>query len=126
MGDPRMIPTDGKPRDASLPQWNGTSVGHWEGATFVIETTGFDPNTAWRNATERLRVTERLTRIDADTVEYAFTVSDPETWEQPWGGVYPLTDLKGILFEYACTEGNYGMANILSGQRAAERDAAKK
>jgi hypothetical protein len=124
MGDPRMIPTDGKPRDASLPQWNGTSVGHWEGATFVIETSGFNPSTAWRNASEHMRVTERLTRIDEDTVEYAFTVSDPETWAEPWGGVYPLTDLHGILFEYACTEGNYGMANILSGERAAERKAA--
>jgi hypothetical protein len=126
MGDPRIIPTDGKPRDSSLPQWNGTSVGHWEGATFVIETAGFNPTTAWRNATEHMRVTERLTRVDEDTVEYAFTVSDPETWAEPWGGVYPLTSLDGVLFEYACTEGNYGMANILSGQRAAEREAAKK
>jgi hypothetical protein len=125
MGDPRIVPTDGKPRDSSLPQWNGTSVGHWEGATFVIETSGFNPSTAWRNASEHMRVTERLTRVDEDTVEYAFTVSDPETWAEPWGGVYPLTDLKGVLFEYACTEGNYGMANILSGQRAAEREAAK-
>jgi hypothetical protein len=126
MGDPRIVPTDGKVRDSALPQWNGTSVGHWEGATFVIETAGFTPTTAWRNASEHMRVTERLTRVDEDTVEYAFTVSDPETWEQPWGGVYPLTSLNGVLFEYACTEGNYGMANILSGQRAAEREAAKK
>ncbi len=126
MGDPRIIPTDGKPRDSSLPQWNGTSVGHWEGATFVIETAGFNPSTAWRNASERMRVTERLTRVDEDTVEYAFMVSDPDTWAEPWGGVYPLTDLKGVLFEYACTEGNYGMANILSGQRAADLEAAKK
>jgi hypothetical protein len=69
-------------------------------------------------------VTERLTRVDHDTVEYAFTVEDAETWAEPWGGVYPLTDLGGVLFEYACTEGNYGMANILSGERAAEREAA--
>jgi len=126
MGDPRIVPTDGKPRSADLPQWNGTSVGHWEGATFVIETSGFNPLTAWRNASEHLRVTERLTRISEDTVEYAFTVADPETWAEAWGGVYPLTNLKGVLFEYACTEGNYGMANILSGERAAEREAAKK
>jgi hypothetical protein len=127
MGDPRIIPTDGRalPSDA-LPQWNGTSVGRWEGATLVVETAGFTANTAWRNASEKLHVTERLTRLDADTVEYAFTVVDPDTWAEPWGGVYPLTNLNGILYEYACTEGNYGMANILSGQRVAEKEAAGK
>ncbi len=73
-----------------------------------------------------MRVTERITRIDEDTLEYSFTVVDPDTWGEPWGGVYPLTGLNGLLFEYACTEGNYGMASILSGQRVAEREAAKK
>lgn len=125
MGDPRMIRTDGsKPAGEQLPQWNGNSFGRWEGATFVIETSGFHPNAAWRNASEHMRVTERLTRIDDDTVEYAFTVEDPNTWAEPWSGVYPLTDLDGLLFEYACTEGNYGMANILSGERVAEQEAA--
>lgn len=126
MGDPRIIPTDGRaaPQDG-LPQWNGTSVGRWEGATLVIETRGFHPNAAWRNASENMHVTEWLTRQDADTVEYRFQVEDPATWAEPWGGVYPLTTLGGLLFEYACTEGNYGMANILSGQRAAEREAAQ-
>jgi hypothetical protein len=127
MGDPRMIPTDGRALPAKLlPQWNGTSVGRWDGETFVIETAGFHPDTAWRNSTEKLRVTERITRIDEDTLEYAFTVADPETWAEPWGGVYPLTALDGLLYEYACTEGNYGMANILSGARTAERAAAKQ
>jgi hypothetical protein len=127
MGDPRIIPTDGrKLPDKLLPQWNGTSVGRWEGETFVIETAGFHPDSAWRNATENLRVTERITRVDEDTLEYAFTVADPDTWAEPWGGVYPLTALDGLLYEYACTEGNYGMANILSGARTAEREAAKQ
>jgi hypothetical protein len=125
MGDPRIVPTDGRELPENLvPQWNGTSVGRWEGDTLVIETAGFHPATAWRNSSENLRVTERFTRVDHDTVEYAFTVEDPETWAEPWGGVYPLTELDGVLFEYACTEGNYGMANILSGERAAEREAA--
>lgn len=125
MGDPRIIPTDGRaaPQDG-LPQWNGTAVGRWEGDTLIIETGGFHPNAAWRNASENMHVTEWLTRLDADTVEYRFRVDDPATWAEPWGGVYPLTTLGGLLFEYACTEGNYGMANILSGQRAAEREAA--
>jgi hypothetical protein len=125
MGDPRIIPTDGRALpDDLLPQWNGTSVGRWEGDTLVVETAGFRPETAWRGASDQLHVTERFTRIDDDTVEYAFTVVDPETWVEPWGGVYPLTEMDNVLFEYACTEGNYGMANILSGERAAEREAA--
>jgi hypothetical protein len=127
MGDPRVIPTDGRPLpDKLLPQWNGTSVGRWEGETFVIETAGFHPDSAWRNASENMRVTERITRLDEDTLEYAFTVVDPDTWAEPWGGTYPLTELDGLLYEYACTEGNYGMANILSGARVAERTAAQQ
>jgi hypothetical protein len=127
MGDPRVIPTDGRPLpDKLLPQWNGTSVGRWEGETFVIETGGFHPDSAWRNASENMRVTERITRVDEDTLEYAFTVVDPSTWAEPWGGTYPLTELDGLLYEYACTEGNYGMANILSGARVGERNAAKQ
>jgi hypothetical protein len=127
MGDPRIIPTDGRSRpNDHLPQWNGTSIGHWEGNTFVIETAGFHPETAWRNATENMRVIERITPISDSTLEYAFTVVDPDTWAEPWGGVYPLTKMDGLLFEYACTEGNYGMANILAGQRKVERDAAKQ
>jgi hypothetical protein len=127
MGDPRIIPTDGRarPKDG-LAQWNGTPIGHWEGNTLVVENAGFSPETAWRGSTEKLRVTERITRISDKTLEYAFTVSDPDTWEQSWGGVYPLTRMDNLLFEYACTEGNYGMANILAGQRKAERDAAAK
>ncbi|HEY0962834.1 MAG TPA: hypothetical protein VGE69_10820 [Pseudomonadales bacterium] len=125
MGDPRIIPTDGRPLpDRLLPQWNGTSSGRWDGETLVIETAGFHPQAAWRNASENMKVTEWLTRLDEDTLEYRFRVEDPSTWAEPWGGTYPLTDLDGELFEYACTEGNYGMANILSGQRAAEREAA--
>jgi len=127
MGDPRMVPTDGRALPSKLlPQWNGTSVGCWDGETFVVETAGFHPDTAWRNASENMRVTERFTRIDEDTLEYAFTVVDPDTWAEPWGGVYPLTDLGALLYEYACTEGNYGMANILSGERAVEKKPAQQ
>jgi hypothetical protein len=127
MGDPRMIPTDGRPLPNDvLPQWNGTSVGRWEGDTFVIETAGFNRETAWRESTEKLRVTERIKRLDEDTLEYSFTVVDPDTWAEPWGGVYPLTKMDALLFEYACTEGNYGMANILAGQRVKEKEGAAK
>jgi len=125
MGDPRVIPTDGRALPENLlPQWNGTSVGRWEGDTLVVETAGFRRETAWRNSSEKLHVTEKFTRVDEDTLDYAFTVVDPETWAEPWGGVYPITEMENVLFEYACTEGNYGMANILSGERAREREAA--
>jgi len=127
MGDPRVIPTDGRPMpEMLLPQFSGTSVGRWEGETLVIETAGFHPDAAWRNASEHMKVTEWLTRVSAETVEYRFRVEDPATWAEPWGGVYPLTRLPGVLFEYACTEGNYGMANILAGERAAEQAAAQE
>jgi hypothetical protein len=127
MGDPRVIPTDGrKLPDNLLPQFNGTSVGRWEGETFVIETAGYHPQTAWRGATEKMRVTERIKRLDHDTLEYAFTVTDPDTWAEPWGGVYPLTALGGLIYEYTCTEGNYGMANILSGARTDERNGVQR
>jgi hypothetical protein len=125
MGDPRVIPTDGRENIAGdIRQWNGNSVGHWEGDTLVIETTNFREEVAWRGASENIKVTERLRRLDADTVEYSFLVEDPETWAEPWGGVYPLDPLGGILYEYACHEGNYGIANILAGQRAEEERAA--
>lgn len=121
MGDPRIIPTDGRKNNAGdLEQWNGVSLGHWEGNTLVVETTNFNEETAWRGASRNMKVTERLTRIDDQTVEYAFTVDDPDTWAAPWSGVYPLAAIEGPLFEYACHEGNYGIANILSGQRAVE------
>jgi len=127
MGDPRVIPTDGRPLpEMLLPQFSGTSVGRWEGETLVIETAGFHPDAAWRNASEHMQVTEWLTRVSAETVEYRFRVEDASTWAEPWGGVYPLTRLPGVLFEYACTEGNYGMANILAGERAAEQAAAQE
>lgn len=124
MGDPRVIPTDGRGHVSDrIPQWNGNSVGHWEGDTLVVETTGFREETAWRGSSTHLKVTERLRRVSDDVVEYGFTIEDPETWTEPWSGVYPLQEIEGPLFEYACHEGNYGMANILSGQRAQEAAA---
>jgi hypothetical protein len=121
MGDPRIIPTDGRQHSASdLEQYNGVGVGHWEGDTLVVESSNFHSQSAWRNSSKNLKVTERFTRLDEKTVEYAFTVEDPETWAAPWSGVYPLAVIDGPLFEYACHEGNYGIANILAGERAVE------
>ena len=70
-----------------------------------------------------LRVTERFSRIDANTLRYQFTVEDPETWTAPWSGEYPWPSTDARVYEYACHEGNYAMGNILRGARLAEREA---
>jgi len=69
------------------------------------------------------KVVERFTRIDDNTIDYDFTVSDPTVWESDWSGNYPFNAIDGPMFEYACHEGNYGIVNILSGVRREELDA---
>jgi hypothetical protein len=125
MGGARIIHTDGRPHlNAAIRQWYGDSIGHWEGESLVVDTTNFtDQPPLARGATRNLHVTERFTRVAAGAIKYEFTVSDPSTWEQSWSGEYSIQTMKGPIYEYACQEGNYGMPNILSGQRAAERAA---
>ena len=67
-----------------------------------------------------LRVVERFTRVAPGTLDYAFTVHDPNVWTTPWTGSSPWARGDQPLYEYACHEGNYGMTNILAGSRAAE------
>jgi hypothetical protein len=128
MGGARIIRTDGSGHiPASIRQWYGDSIGHWEGDTLVVDTTNFtDQPPLGRGSTRDLHVTERFTRIGDGTIQYGFTVSDPNTWKDSWSGEYPLQKFAGPIYEYACQEGNYGMPNILSGARAAERAAAEK
>jgi hypothetical protein len=123
-----IIPTDGRPNlDPKIRQWHGNSVGHWEGETLVVETVGFNDRPPVGNgASENVRVTERFTRTGPKTVMYQWTVTDPSTWETSWSGEFPLGQVDQKIYEYACHEGNYGMANNLSGARAAERQAAAK
>jgi hypothetical protein len=129
--DVRIIPTDGRPHvPQNIRQWMGDSRGHWEGDTLVVDTTNFTDRTAFRNSTEKLHVVERFTRADENTIKYEFTVSDPATWEKSWSAEILMTKINSPIYEYACQEGNYGMANILSGARSeekkAEEAAAKK
>jgi len=86
----------------------------------VVDATKFSARTAFRGSSEHLKVTERFTLIDADTIRYQFTVEDPHTWDKPWSGEYPMRRLAETRYEYACHEGNYGMPNILRGQRLEE------
>jgi hypothetical protein len=85
----------------------------------VIETTGYNPKQNFYGASDQLKVTERFTRVSPTRLHYAFTVSDPKTWDKPWGGEYEFTSSPGI-YEYACAEGNYGLEDILAGARHEE------
>ena len=121
----RRIPLDGSPHiSGSARFWAGDSRGRWEGNTLVIDTTNFRPETAFRGSDENLHLIERLTRVDADTIRYRFTVDDLTAFTKQWTGEVTFVKSKGFLYEYACHEGNEGMRGILSGARAAERKTA--
>jgi hypothetical protein len=123
--DARIIPLDGRPHlGPSVPQWMGDSRGHWEGNTLVVETTDFNGRTNFRNTDKHLRLVERFTRTDPDTVLYEFTVDDPSVYVRPWTAQIPMTKGDGEIFEYACNEGNYALMDILAGARAEEKAAA--
>ena len=121
----RVIPIDGRSHlDHSVRQWLGDSRGHWEGETLVVETTNFHDQALIRGFNgdlgESLRVVERFTRVNADSIDYQFTVIDPTTWTRPWSGSLPMTRSEGLVYEYACHEGNRGMFNLLAGARVEE------
>ena len=121
----RAVPLDGRPAlDESLAQWSGESRGHWEGDTLVVETANFDVDRNWRGASAGMRLEERFTRVDADTLEYEYTVTDPDTWVAPWTVNLPMVRSDLPLFEYACHEGNYAMETMLTGARTDEAAAA--
>jgi hypothetical protein len=117
----RFIPLDGRPHlGQNLRQLTGDSRGHWEGNTLVVDTTNFTDKTAFRGSSQALHVIERFTRADANTIGYEFTVDDPTTWTRAWSAEVPMRKMSAPIYEYACSEGNYGMANILRGARVTE------
>jgi len=128
----RVIPLDGRPHiGKNLHQWLGDARGHWEGATLVVETTNFrtDNGVIFQDANPgTYRITERFTRIDATTLNYEFTVEDPETWTKPWTAVIPWTkiDPKEQMYEYACHEDNYDIVHFLGGAREREKNGRTK
>jgi hypothetical protein len=124
--DARVVPMDAGPRTGpNIREWLGDSRGHWEGDTLVVDTVNFTDKTSFRGSGANLHLVERFTRLDADTLEYRFTVDDPTTWSSPWTVAYPMVKTEGPIYEYACHEGNYGLANILSGARWLEKQAAE-
>lgn len=123
--DVRRIPLDASPHLPSLVrQWMGDSRGRWEGDTLVVDTTNFTDLTRFRGADQNLHLTERFTYLDAETIIYRFTVDDLTAFTKPWTGEIPMLRTKGPLYEYACNEGNSGLAGILSSARFDEKAAA--
>lgn len=118
----RIVPLDGRPHISPLiRQWPGDSRGRWEGDTLVVETVNFNDKVTFNGANVGLRVEERFTRLDDETIRYQFTVDDPTTWVQPWSAEFPLMKRDGPLYEYACHEGNYDIRHILEVARNIER-----
>ncbi len=121
MHDVRVIPLDGRPHlPPNVRQWMGDSRGHWEGATLVVDTTNFGNKASLEGSDQDLHVTERFTRVDANTILYNFTIDDPTTFLTPWTGELPFVATPGPVYEYACHEDNRALVNILRGARAEE------
>lgn len=129
--DARIIQLEDKPMPDTIRPWLGHSRGHWDGDTLVVETRQFNPQqylTIGGGATyryiptsDKLKVVERFTRTDANTIRYEFTVEDPEIFTQPWRGEMPLHAQQTPIYEYACHEGNYALPGILAGAREEEK-----
>ena len=129
----RVVPLDDRPQvSENITQWNGLSRGHWEGDTLVVETANLDARASalqpWSNFSSHvgsgggITLVDRFTRTASDTLEYEIEVSDPVMYTASWTVAYPFNSLDGIMYEYACHEGNEGMVGILAGGRA--EDAA--
>ena len=123
----RVIPTDGRPHvPQNIRQYQGDSVGRWEGETLVVDTTNFTDQSAFQGSGDKLHLVERLTRVADNTLRYEFTVDDPATWAKPWSAEISWTTTRGPVYEWACHEGNNMISNILRGARVADEEAAKR
>jgi hypothetical protein len=133
-GETRVVRIGGAKLPAAMTSFIGDAVGRWEGDALVVETTGFRPDDQFRNSVfdrpimvgPKSKVIERFERVSATELNYRFTVEDPEIYAKPWLAEYAMMASKAPMYEFACHEGNYGLANILSGQREIERSAAAK
>ena len=118
----RVVPIDSRPPLPShLRQYLGDARAHWEGDTLVIRTANFNGRTSYRGSSDKLVLTERFRRVDADTLRYEMTVEDPSTWARPWTAALNLKPQSDQMYQYACHEGNNAMRNMLSAARAEDQ-----
>ena len=122
----RLIPLDGRPHlKPGIETYMGDARGHFEGNTLVVETTNFKPSSAYRGASDHLTLVERFRPVGPKSVEWSVTSDDSHTWTRPWTFAMNLTkDSSQAIFEYGCHEGNYGLRDILSAERAADKSGA--
>ncbi|HEV8332635.1 MAG TPA: hypothetical protein VGQ22_14520 [Steroidobacteraceae bacterium] len=119
---------------AQVHSWFGDSIGHWEGDTLVVETTNIHPTQLaqsspfgpYRGASDKLQVTERITRTGPDVLNYKFTVEDPSTLTASYSGELPFNRINEPIYEYACAEGNYALPGMLAGAREQERSQTEQ
>jgi hypothetical protein len=111
---------------SNIRPWLGDSIGHYEGNTLVVETTNMPQAQQFQGSWENLKITERFTRVSPTRILYRFTIEDPTMWDAAWSGEYEFGPSKGIVYEYACHEGNYALEGILAGARAEEVTASAK
>ncbi len=115
----RIIRLDSEHHTKQL-KWEGDSVAHWEGDILVIQTQNFYHDYNLRGMSDQAKITERFSWVDADTLEYDFTVEDPLSWDQSWSAKVPMHLSADPVYEYACHEGNHGLQGILAGWRRYE------
>ena len=126
--DARIIRLESNHNPSNMKPWLGDSIGTWEGNTLVVRTKNHHPQQKFRAGIrhqilimEEAEITEKFTRINEQEILYQFEVNDDKAYKDTWRGEMPLRAADGEIYEYACHEGNYAMANILAGARAEER-----
>ena len=115
----RIIRLDNEHQTRQI-KWDGDAIAHFEGDTLVINTKDFYYTDNGRGASPDMMLEERITRLDDNTLEYDFTIEDPQSWDVSWSAKFPLRRTDGPIYEYACHEGNHGMIGILAGWRRYE------
>ena len=119
----RVVRMNKEHRDGPSMNWEGDSVGHWEGNTLVVDTVNFWKGTAFADSTSKMHLVEKFTRTGADSIQYQFTIEDPTTWIAPWTAVIPMRSMDQPIYEYACHEGNYGFHGVMAGIRRLQLEA---
>lgn len=119
----RVVRMNKEHRDGPSMNWEGDSVGHWEGDTLVVDTVNFWKGTAFADSTSKMHLVEKFTRTGPDSMQYQFTIEDPTTWIAPWTAVIPMRSIYQPIYEYACHEGNYGFHGVMAGIRRLQLEA---